>query len=249
VNDELELLRAFRAQDATVDAASAHAARTRLLQHITESGNASGPGRWRAYRRAIRVTPGLMATGLAIGLIILVGAVFLGLHGQPTHRHTPATRHGHGKGPLVLHNLAPAKPPRLAGQVFCNADLAPPGAVPGLGGARSGVILVNSTTVHGVNESPFSITARGLAPSTRPREYAVWIIQVSGLGSEAVPLAGAKPRLLGVITPGVGKDGRLAVTGLVPSDISGTYLVRITRQAHPSATKPGRTVLQGVGPL
>jgi hypothetical protein len=179
VNDELELLRAFRAADATVDAASAHAARTRLLEQITEAGSGARSRRWRASRRALRITPGLLTAGLAIGVIIVVGAVFLGLRGHPAHRRVPPT--GHGTAPLVLHNLAPATPPRLAGHMFCNAALARPGAIPGLGGAHSAVIVVNSATIHGVNESPFRITARGLAPSVRAGEYAVWILQVSGL--------------------------------------------------------------------
>jgi hypothetical protein len=102
--------------------------------------------------------------------------------------------------------------------------------------------------VRGVNESPFSLAAKGLAPSVRAGEYAVWITQVSGLGS-AVPLPGAKPRLLGVIAPGVGADGEIAVAGVIPSDVNGSYLIRITVQPGSGATTPGRTVLQGVAPL
>jgi hypothetical protein len=247
VSDELEFLRAYRSADATVDAASAHAARTRLLEHITEAGSGARPHRWRTSRRVLRVTPGLLTAGLAIGIIIVVGAVFLGLRGHPARHRTPPT--GHGKAPLVLRNLAPAAPPRLPGHAFCNAALARPGAIPGLGGAHSAVIVVNQATVHGVNESPFRITARGLAPSVRAGEYAVWILQVSGLSSTAVPLPGAKPRLLGVIAPGVAKDGKFAAQGVLPAGVSGDYLIRITRQAHSSVTKPGRTVLTGIGQL
>ena len=118
-----------------------------------------------------------------------------------------------------------------------------------MGGSRSGVIQVNAATIRGVNQSPFSIVARGLVPSARVGDYAVWITQVDGLGSEAVPVPGAKPRLLTVIDPGVGRTGKVAVEGVIPSDITGTYLIRLTLQPHSEVTTPGRTVLEGVGPL
>jgi len=246
VNDELKLLRAFRAQDGTVDAASAQAARTQLLGHIAGAGNASAR-RARGWR--FRVTPAAVAIALAIGVIIAVGAVFLGLRTHPAHRRVPATPHGKG-APPALHNVAPAGPPKLPGQFYCNADLSRPGAIPGLGGRRSGVIVVNTASVNGVNESPFSITAKGLPPSVRAGEYAVWILQVTGLTSTAAPIPGAKPRLLGVIVPGVPADGRLAASGVLPSGVNGgDYLIRITRQVHSSVTRPGRTVLKGVGQL
>jgi hypothetical protein len=249
VSDELELLRALRARDGIVDAGSVHAARTRLIAHIAEPDGRSrgGVGRWRGRGATLRVTPGAIAAAVAVGVIVVVAAVFLGLRGRSAPSPAPAAKHG--KHPLVLRNLAPAPTPRLPGQLFCNAALARPGAIPGLGGAHSAVIVINAARVHGVNEAPFSLTARGLAPSSRPGEYAVWIRQVTGLSSTATPVPGAKPRLLGVITPGVGKDGRLVVEGVLPTGISGDYLIRITRQAHASKAKPGRTVLTGVGQL
>jgi hypothetical protein len=191
----------------------------------------------------------LVAIGFAVIVVIAVVAVFVGIGGQRAPRQPAGPPIRHGNGTPILQNLAPASPPRLPGQLFCNAGLAPPGRVPGLGGRRSGLIVVNQAMVRGVNELPFSLTARGLAPSVRAGEYAVWITPVSGLGSAAVPLPGAKPRLLGVIAPGVGPDGAIAVAGVLPSDVNGTYAVRITAQPGSGATKPGRTVLQGVASL
>jgi hypothetical protein len=250
VSVELELLQGFRAEDAAVDAASVDAARSQLLAHIAATG--SGEGGARPARRLRRprvagwIRGDLVAIGFAVIVVIAVVAVFVGIGGQHAARHTARPPIRHGNGSLTLLNLAPASPPRLPGQFYCDAGLAPPGVIPGLGGRRSGRIVVNRAMIQGVNESPFSLTARGLAPSVRAGEYAVWIIQVSG----GVPLAGAKPRLLGVIAPGVGPDGAIAVAGVLPrSDVNGTYAIRITVQPRSGATKPGRTVLQGVASL
>jgi hypothetical protein len=255
VSDELELLRGFRAEDSSVDAASAHAARSRLLAHIAQKGRDETGARASRRRRrlplAVGVRSDLLAVGFTVALVIALVVVFLGVGGHRAPRRAARGPILHGNRPMILRNLAPESPPRLPGQLFCDANLDPPGAVPGLSGPRSGVILVNATTIRGVNESPFAITARGLAPSARVGEYAVWITQVGGVGSGAVPLPGAKPRLLGVVAPGVGRDGKLALEGVVPSDITigGTYIVRITVQPHSILTKPGRTLLEGVGPL
>jgi hypothetical protein len=241
VSVELELLRQFRAEDGAVDAASADAARSRLLAHIAATGQGEHE-RGRAVRGpclprlTVRVRGDFVAVSLGVMVVIAVVSVFLSVGGTRVPEH-PAYP--------VLRSVAPKGLPPLPGQLFCDADLAPPGAIPGLGGPRSGIILVTAATVRGVNESPFSITARGLAPGG----YAVWITQVDGLGSEAVPVPGAKPRLFGMVVPEVGGEGRIAVEGVVPSDISGTYLVRITLQSDSTVTKPGRTVLEGVGPL
>jgi hypothetical protein len=249
VSDELELLRAFRAEDGVVDAASAHAARTRLRTHIAGGADGAAAGRrGRPGKRGrVRLSWGAVAGCAAIAVMIAVGAVFLGLRGHPAPRHSTPSSHRHPQ-PLVLKNLAPARPSPLPGQLLCNADLAPPGVIPGLGGPRRGVIQVNAATIHGVNASPFFITAHGLTPSTRAREYAVWVTQESGTVNDAEPIPGAKPRLIGVITPGVGTDGRLSAEGVLPAGINGPYKVRITVQPH-SATKPGPTVLEGLAQL
>jgi hypothetical protein len=249
MNDELELLRRFRAHDGVVDAASAHAARTRLLAHIAHPDAAARAPRrgrrWAGQLRGPRLGWGVIATGLAVAVIIAVGAVFLTAHRQPVPHHPVPVSHSHHHHHAVLHNLAPGHPPKLPGAFYCNADLARPGAVPGLGGARTGVIAVHQARIRGVNVLPFTITARGLPPSGRSSRYAVWLFQTTGQGANALPVAGAKPLLIAVISPGVGPDGKLAVEGVLPRGVNGDYMLRMTLQPHSSLTKPGRTVLQG----
>ena len=253
MSTELELLRAFRAQDAAVDAGSAEAARLALLAHIAaEPGDLAPEGiRARPHRRAgffARFRADAIALALAILVVVGVGAVFLGVGGRHPRAVRPAITPA--TGPPAIRNIAPARVPALPGQIVCNADLARPGVTPGVGGSPSGVIEVSATVVHGVNESPFSVTATGLAPNTASEGYAVWILPAVSLTSGGYQLiAGVHPRLLGVITPGVGRTGKLAASGLLPSDVQGAYLVEITRQPRAALRAPGRPVLEGFAAL
>jgi DNA-binding beta-propeller fold protein YncE len=189
----------------------------------------------------------LIAATLSLVVVIGVGAVVLGTGGE--HRRPPSATVVGGHGPRVLRNLAPASVPRLAGQIVCNADLARPGAIPGLGGSPNGVVVVSAAVIHGINEAPFSISASGLAPLAGAQIYAVWLSPaVRGISGSYTVLKPPEPRLLGVVAPGVGPDGKFAVTGVLPAaDVNGTYLVQITRQPRSALQAPGHAVL-AVGP-
>jgi hypothetical protein len=93
------------------------------------------------------------------------------------------------------------------------------------------------------------ITASGLRPNTDGDVYAVWLLQAAPRGGTVGSyrlLKPEKPRLLGVIEPGVGRDGKLAAEGSLPLSLLGSdYLLLITLQPHPSVATPGRTVLHG----
>jgi hypothetical protein len=120
---------------------------------------------------------------------------------------------------------------------------------PGVGGWPHGTFHASSGKVNGVNEYRFLITASGLRANAGGSVYGVWLL-------EAAPRGGAigtyrllqpqRPRLLGLIEPGVGRDGKLAAEALMPPELLGSdYLLLITLQPHRSAATPGRTVLHG----
>lgn len=251
MSGELEALRRFRVADGAVDAASMDAARSTLLAHIAGTGRAAhGAGRglrpMARLRAIVRARAASAIIALTVVVVIAVGAVFVGIGAERGPNRAARLATPGGSPPGVLRNLAPSNPPRLPGQLYCDADLAPPGATPGLGGIRAGVLVVNATVVRGVNESPFSITAHGLAPTRNTDEYVVWVVPAVSPSAGRYALAhDAKPLLLGVIVPGVGPGGKLAVEGVLPADVNGTYQVRITLQPRSATTKPGRTVLEG----
>lgn len=247
--DELDLIRVFRAEDGVVDAASRDEARAALLEHL----GSKDLGKRNAQRRGlgrhafgVRISGEVVAVLVTTLVVLAVGAALLSVGGS----RRPLTPSGHAaagqNGPPVIHNFGARTMPPLPGQMVCNADLGRPGSIPGLGGSPSGVFQANANEVRGVNKFPFSITASGLHPNTGEGVYAAWLlpaVQTTTGGYRLIrPL---RPRLLGVIKPAVSLNGKLAAQGVAGSDLSGTYLFRLTLQPHASARTPGRTVLQG----
>jgi hypothetical protein len=145
----------------------------------------------------------------------------------------------------VIRNYWPRTPPPVPEPH--PAALARPGAIAGLGGSRSGLFTGGTSVVNGVNETPFLITARGLPPNTHGSVYAVWLLPAVSTSTGAnLLIKPIRPRLLGVIRPGVGRDGRLAAEGRVTADVlNNSYLIRLTLQPNGSVRTPGRTVLEG----
>jgi hypothetical protein len=226
-----------------VDADSQETARAVLLAHIaaSQSGRRASrdwPGRWRLVGR---LRADIVAFAIAILVVVVVGAVFLGVGGERTEH--VGSRHG---GPPVIRNFSPGGPPALFGQIVCNAELMRPGVPPGSRGSPTGRFQANAGEVNGVNKYPFSITATGLEPTTGGEVYGVWLLPAMRtiVGTYQL-LEPHRPQLLGVIEPGVARDGRLAAQGLVPPAELGTYLLVITLQSQASLAAPGRTVLEG----
>lgn len=265
MNGDLDLIRAFRAKDAVIDASSQHKARAALLEHI--DGSATGkPGAQRRelrHRIAIRgIRTDTVVVALSILVVVSVGAAFLIVarkHPSPARRPVVESQR-----PPVIRNFSPRKLPALPGLTVCTAELTraalSPGGVfwpttcqfqpPGIGGSPNGTFRANSGKVNGANERAFSITASGLRPNTRGSVYAVWLLQAAKRFGGATGiyrlLEPQRPRLLGVIQPAVGGDGKLAAQGLVPPDVpGGDYLLLIAAQPHRSVATPGRTVLHG----
>ncbi len=249
MSSELELIREFRTEDAVVDATSQDAARTALLAHIAASApekRSAHPRGGRRRRGAVRVRSDIFGVVLSVLVVLVVGAVVLSVGGRghaprPAGHRVPRT-----SGPPVIRNYSPGTPPPLRGQPH-TADLAKPGAIPGLGGSPSGILTTTASVVNGVNTFPFTITAHGLPPTTHGNVYAMWLVPAVKTASGAyVLVTPIRARLLGVIRPGVGRDGQLAAAGHEPPDVTGSSeLVLLTLQPGASVAKPGRTVLRG----
>ena len=245
MSNELDLIRAFRAEDATVDAESRGAARAALLEHIASTAPDKRVRRrgWRGRRvLPVRVRADVVAVFVSVIVVLAVAALILSAGGQRPAR-TPA-HHRKASGPRVIRNYWPRIPPPLSEPH--TAALARPGAIAGLGGSRSGIFTGGISVVNGVNYTPFLITAHGLPPNARGSVYAVWLLPSVQTFRGNVLIKPIRPRLLGVIRPGVGRDGRLAAEGRVTADVlNNSYLVRITLQPNGSVRTPGRTVLEG----
>jgi hypothetical protein len=217
----------------------------------------------RAVPLPLRIRGDAVAMFVATLVVIAVGAVILTAGSQhparaPAHHLVPRPSE-----PRVIRNYWPHTPPPLPGWAG-TADLAKPGAIAGVAGPPNGVFTgsvvdVVNEALHGVNEAPFTITAAGLPPNTDGNVYAVWIEPAlskgcgQGLGgcrlfpgSRSVLVKPIRPQLLGVIRPGVGRDGKLAAEGEVRDTVlNNYYLLLITLQRSATPTTPGRIVIEG----
>lgn len=261
---DLDLIRGFRAQDGMVDATSQEDARAALLEHIAGSPAGKRAAHGRPPRRGVfvQIRADVIMLALATLAVVGVGAAFLSIGSR---RPQPSARHAvlGATQPLVIQNFSSGKPPALPGRPVCTVRLSRPGVPPGgifypavcqgqpTGGKGypSGTFQANVNRVSGVNEYPFSITAAGLRPNTHGSVYAIWLSPAATNGGHVGTYRVLKPqtpRLLNVIEPGVARDGKLAVEGLLPHDLlNNNFLLRVTLQTNPSSTTPGRTVLRG----
>ena len=115
----------------------------------------------------------------------------------------------------------------------------------GNGSAKGSVVVHSGSGASYV----YSLTAKGLKPPPAGESYEVWTIPEVNLATGGYQLqSGARPTLLGVITPTIGADGRLAARGTLPLSYNGTYRLLITVQP-PTVKSPGHVVLKGDIPL
>jgi hypothetical protein len=234
----------------------------------TRSGSLERPAGRDRRRWRVRF-PRLGATAAVLAVVIVavvVAAIALTVRHQSstaaTRPQAPAS-HGVVTPPQsqVIRNFSPERPPALPGRAVCTADLTRPGLAPGgLAWKYScqsqmrlrspmGTFRGNVAKPGGVVEYRFSITASGLRPNTAGSVYAVWLLQAAPQGGKLGSyrlLKPQMPQLLGVIEPGVGRDGRLAAECSMPRSLLGSaYLLLITLQPHQTTASPGRTVLRG----
>lgn len=123
---------------------------------------------------------------------------------------------------------ASSSSPKLLGQV----NLKPPG------GGKSPAGLAYVVSVQ--NQVGMLIAAEGLAPNTKhPADYyALWLYN-----------SPSDNRLLGFVTPAVGKNGQFRVPTQLPTDAAHFRTLLVTLETTASPKRPGRIVLQGTGKL
>jgi len=196
----------------------------------------------------VRIGTEMVAVAAAVLVVVAVSVAFLGLRSsrRPVHP-TPAVG-AMGKRAPVIHNYSQTRMPPPAGPLFCDADLQRPGSIPGLPTTPGGTVTVYSKPP---TQSQFMISVKGLKPNQHGTAYAVWLIpEVQTTSGGYQLLRPVTLRLLGVIKPSVGPDGRLAVEGLLPTaDTNGSSRMLITLQPNGTVKKPGRTILEGDVPL
>lgn len=84
------------------------------------------------------------------------------------------------------------------------------------------------------DKSAVAIVGHGLTPNTKHDAYAVWLYNAP---RDAVRL--------GFVNPGVGKNGRLATTGPLPTNASHYKQLVITIETNPDPQQPGPVILRG----
>jgi hypothetical protein len=193
-------------------------------------------------RLRIRIELSYLA-GLAASVLVVVAvsAVVLSAGGaRHASHHSPPVGH---RGPALLRNLYPARPPGPSGQLVFASRLAGPRRGTAAGEVR---IYAASPRLTGM-----VLTAAGLRKLAPEDEYAVWLLEAHKFTNSPREKAkvqvrpGAMPRLLGVIWPAVGSSGRMTVVGrFSDATVGGLYKLEVTVQPRPSLTLPGPIVLQ-----
>ena len=201
------------------------------LARLTERG---ADRRLRTWRPALpRVTARYAAVAASVLVVVGVGAVFLSA--GTTHR-LPGHVAGGANAPATIRNFSPAPAP--SGLLVTSTYLTP---------ADGGKSPTGNASVYDKppNRYELSITASGLTPTPSGDVYAVWLTQVVDTASGTYHPH--PPELVGLISPSVGRDGKLAAASLLPQDANGgAYEILITLQPAGSTEAPGRPVLRGI---
>ena len=201
------------------------------LARLTEQG---AHLRRRAWRLSLP-RPTAQFVGVTAGMLVVVavGAAFLTAGTtQRLPRHVAAG----GQGPAAIRNFSPAPTPAPSGLLVASTNLTP---------VEAGKSPTGKVRVYGKppNRYDILITASGLKPNARGGAYAVWLLPVVHTPSGTYQPHG--PELVGLISPSVGRDGKLAAEGLLPQDASGNSEILITLEPTGSTKTPGRAVLHG----
>jgi hypothetical protein len=201
------------------------------LARLTERG---AHRRRRAWRPALpRVNAQVVGVAAAMLVVVAVGAAFLS---AGTRQQLPRHLGAGANGPALIRNFSPAPTPAPSGLLVASTNLTP---------VEAGKSPTGKVRVYGKppNRYEISITASGLKPNARGDAYAVWLLPVVHTPSGTYQPHG--PELVGLISPSVGRDGKLAAEGLLPQDASGNSEILITLEPTGSTKTPGRAVLHG----
>jgi hypothetical protein len=79
------------------------------------------------------------------------------------------------------------------------------------------------------------VAADHISPNTKHNAYAVWLYNPGGAA-----------KLLGYVSPGVGKSGVLKTTGELPSNAASYKQILVTLETTTNTKTPGPTVLEGI---
>jgi hypothetical protein len=111
--------------------------------------------------------------------------------------------------------------PQIIGQVNLTS--------PTSGSAAGAAFVLKSGTARGI-----LIRAQHVPPNTKHDAYAVWLFN-----------SPSDSKILGFVSPGVGKNGQLETAGALPSNASRYKQLLVTRETVRRPTQPGTIILQG----
>lgn len=120
--------------------------------------------------------------------------------------------------------IGPAAPQR--GTLLAQVSLRSPGG----GRTPEGIAQIYKST----HSDSFSLTLSGVRPIAPHNAYAVWLCNTIHAA-----------RLLGFITPHLGRAGTLTTSGILPSDAGRYRQILVTLETQARANTPGKIILSG----
>jgi len=160
-----------------------------------------------------------IAALIVVAVVIVVIAANSGSNTSTTGKKTSTTA---STGTTTAGSTTTSKTPHLVAQI----NLHPPSASSKAAGIADVVTEGKLTALI--------VAADHMPPNTKHNAYAIWLFSPGG-----------SSRLLGYVSPGVGKNGDLKTTGELPSDAPSFKEILITLETTTNTKTPGPIVLQG----
>jgi len=181
-------------------------------------------------RRVPRLSTPVLATSTAA--ILAIGAVIVVLSAAGASRKHASLRTTTRASEAVSSTSTAASTPtsttKTSVHVLAQIKLAPAASASKVTGIAE--VLQQGSTKGLV------IGAKNVAPNTKhpPNAYAVWLYN-----------SPADARILGFVSPRVGKNGRLTTAGALPSNASRYRTMIVTLETHANPKTPGIIILRG----
>src|ERR1039458_264767 len=182
-------------------------------------------------RRAPRLSTPVLATNTVA--IIAIGAVIVLLSSagaSPKHPSLRTTGRASGAGSSASSTAASTSTSTTKTSVHVLAHLKLASATPASKVTGIAEVLQDGSTKGLV------VGARNVPPNTThpPNAYAVWLYN-----------SPTDARILGFVSPGVGKNGRLTTAGALPSDAGLYRTLIVTLETNGNPKTPGTIILRG----
>jgi hypothetical protein len=159
--------------------------------------------------------------GLGVAVVIAVIVIVIATSGSSKH-HARATG---ASTPTTATTSASGTTGGNSARPIAQVNLKSPSGGKAIGAA----IVLQAGAQQGI-----VLRAQGLTPNTSHDAYAVWLYN-----------SPSDARLVGFVSPPVGKSGTLSTQGALPSNAAHFNQVLVTLEKQAKPTRPGQIVLAG----